>query len=63
MPVLLEEVSTCSACEDDLAHCHGTAIIQLDASYECSDDPDCRLAIEAHLLIAWPEEPAAIERP
>ena len=56
MPVVSEEVSICSECEHDLEHCHGTAIIHLDASYDCSEDPDCHLAVEEHLFAAWEQD-------
>jgi hypothetical protein len=47
-PVALTE--TCAECEQDLAHCHGTAIVHFDGSADCTDDPDCRLAAEQHLF-------------
>jgi hypothetical protein len=48
-------LEVCTDCEEELEHCHGTAIVQEDGTHECSDDPDCRLAIEAHLWIAKAE--------
>jgi hypothetical protein len=42
-------LEVCTDCAEDLEHCHGTAIVQEDGSHECSEDPDCRLAIELHL--------------
>jgi hypothetical protein len=48
-------IEVCIECEEDLEHCHGTAIIQLDGSHECSEDPDCHLAIELHLWLAGVE--------
>ena len=56
MPVVIEEVTICSECERDLEHCHGIAIVHLDASHDCSEDPDCHLAVEAHLSAAWEED-------
>jgi hypothetical protein len=44
-------VETCAECEQDLEHCHGTAIAHFDGSGECSEDPDCRLAVELHLFV------------
>ena len=55
MPVV-SEVSTCNACEAALEHCHGVAIVHVDGSHECSDDPDCRLGIEAHLFSTWEQD-------
>jgi hypothetical protein len=45
-------IEICSDCDQDLEHCHGTAIIREDGLHECSEDPECRLAIELHLWIA-----------
>jgi hypothetical protein len=42
----------CTDCDQNLEHCHGTAIVEGDGSYVCSDDPDCRMAIELHLFIS-----------
>lgn len=50
------EIITCVACDADLEHCHGTAIV-LDGHHVCSDDPDCVLAIEAHWFV-WHDEDA-----
>jgi len=56
MSVAIEEISICAACEADLEHCHGTAIVHFDGSHDCSEDPECRLAIESHLFSFWEEE-------
>jgi hypothetical protein len=45
-------LEVCSDCDQELEHCHGTAIVAEDGSYACSDDPDCRMAIDLHLFIA-----------
>jgi hypothetical protein len=56
MSVLIEEISICTQCDEHLEHCHGTAIIHFDGSYDCSDDPECRLSIESHRFSFWEEE-------
>jgi hypothetical protein len=38
----------CSQCDDDLRHCHGTAIVFDDYSHVCSDDPDCTASVDEH---------------
>ncbi|HEY5274234.1 MAG TPA: hypothetical protein VIJ34_13495 [Acidimicrobiales bacterium] len=48
-------VEVCVECAEDLEHCHGVAIVQIDESYECSDDPECRLTIEQHRWVAAAE--------
>jgi hypothetical protein len=48
-------IEVCIDCVEDLEHCHGVAIVQEDGSHECSDDPECRLAIELHLWRAEAE--------
>jgi hypothetical protein len=48
-------LDVCIDCDQELEHCHGVAIVQEDGSHECSDDPDCRLAIELHLWITKAE--------
>jgi hypothetical protein len=35
-------------CDDNLLHCHGTAIVIDDATHVCSDDPDCTLSVNEH---------------
>jgi hypothetical protein len=42
---------TCVECEQDLEHCHGTAIVHFDRSGDCAEDPSCRLAVEQHLFV------------
>ena len=43
MPESAVIIEACAGCEQDLEHCHGTAILHLDGAADCSDDPDCRL--------------------
>jgi hypothetical protein len=48
-PALVDLLESCCAeCEDDLEHCHGTAIVHADGRCECSDDIDCRALAEVH---------------
>ena len=49
-------LEVCTDCAQELEHCHGTAIVLEDGSHECSEDPECRLAIELHLWIARADE-------
>lgn len=53
--VMTTDVVLCIDCAEDLEHCHGTAVVSADGSHACSDDPDCRLAVELHLLRAEAE--------
>ena len=46
-------------CQDDLEHCHGTAILHPDGVADCSDDPDCRLTAELHLFVVACPRPTA----
>ena len=48
-PALVIEV--CAECEQDLEHCHGTAIMHFDGSPDCAEDPGCHLAAEQHLFV------------
>ncbi|MFY9783852.1 MAG: hypothetical protein WAK12_10025 [Acidimicrobiales bacterium] len=47
--------TTCISCEEDLQHCHGTAIVMDDATHVCSDDPDCTLSVDEHRFVSWDE--------
>jgi hypothetical protein len=42
-------IEACADCQQDLEHCHGTAIAHIDGTGDCTDDDACRLAIEQHL--------------
>jgi hypothetical protein len=42
----------CATCDDNLMHCHGTAIVMDNGSHVCSDDPDCRLNIDEHWFVS-----------
>jgi hypothetical protein len=46
----------CTFCDEDLAHCHGTALVSIDESYVCSEDPECTLRIDEHWFVAFDEE-------
>ncbi|MEE2032683.1 hypothetical protein [Rhodococcus chondri] len=42
---------TCTACKDDLDHCHGTLVLHTIVNIECTD-PDCTdLALVRHSLV------------
>ncbi len=45
---------SCTYCDDDLEHCHGVAVVS-DTSAMCSEDPDCRVAIELHQFVSFDE--------
>jgi hypothetical protein len=44
-------IKVCAECEQDLEHCHGTAIVHSDGSAECAEDPGCRMAADQHLFV------------
>lgn len=56
MPESAVIIKACGGCEQDLEHCHGTAILHPDGVADCSDDPDCRLAAELHLFMIFCHE-------
>jgi hypothetical protein len=43
-------VDVCIECEQDLEHCHGTAIVHFDGSADCAEDTGCHLIVEQHLF-------------
>jgi hypothetical protein len=47
-------IIACTLCDDDLEHCHGVAVVS-DMSAMCSEDPDCRVAIELHQFVSFDE--------
>jgi len=49
---VLEWSISCTYCHDDLDHCHGVAVVS-DTFVQCSEDPDCRVAIELHHFISY----------
>jgi hypothetical protein len=50
MPVPAVITAACTECEQDLEHCHGTAIVHFDGTGDCTEDPGCRLVAEEHLF-------------
>jgi hypothetical protein len=50
----LEWSVSCTYCDDDLDHCHGVAIVS-DVNTTCSEDPDCRVAVELHEFVSFDE--------
>ncbi len=52
LPLRYAPVAVCTMCDDNLLHCHGTAIVLDDDSHVCSDDPDCTLAINEHWFMS-----------
>jgi len=42
----------CVLCDEDLLHCHGTAIMIDELSHVCSDDPDCTLGVDEHWFVS-----------
>jgi hypothetical protein len=57
MSLPLEQTSmvACTSCEEELQHCHGTAMVIDEATHVCSDDPDCALEIAEHWFVARDE--------
>jgi hypothetical protein len=51
MPEPAVSIEVCTECEQDLEHCHGTAIVHFDGMADCAEDPDCRMAAEQHLFV------------
>ena len=51
MPESAVIIQVCAECQQDLEHCHGTAILHIDGAADCADDPDCRLTAELHLFV------------
>jgi hypothetical protein len=45
-------VTVCMMCDDNLLHCHGTAIIFDEGTHVCSDDPDCTLSVNEHWFMS-----------
>lgn len=42
----------CAGCDEQLQHCHGTAIILAGTMHVCSDDPDCTLDVAEHWFVS-----------
>jgi hypothetical protein len=51
---VLEWSVSCTHCDNDLEHCHGVAVVS-EWSAMCSEDPDCRVAVELHQFISYDE--------
>ncbi len=45
---------SCTYCDGDLEHCHGVAVAG-ELSAMCSEDPDCRVAVELHQFVSHEE--------
>jgi hypothetical protein len=45
---------SCTYCDDDLDHCHGVAVVS-ETGAMCSEDSDCRVAIELHEFVSFEE--------
>jgi hypothetical protein len=56
LPLHSAPAIVCTSCDEDLAHCHGTALVSLDANHLCSDDPECTLSIDEHWFVAFLED-------
>jgi hypothetical protein len=52
MPEPATVTAVCYDCEQDLEHCHGTALVHPDGAVECTDDPVCCLGRDAHVYEA-----------
>jgi hypothetical protein len=55
MPLEQATIIKCASCEEELRHCHGTAIIVDGATHVCSDDPDCTLEVGEHWFVSLDE--------
>jgi hypothetical protein len=53
-------IVVCTMCDDNLQHCHGTAIVIDDDSHVCSDDPECTLSINEHWFMSIEDDDAAV---
>jgi hypothetical protein len=51
---VLEWSASCTHCDNNLDHCHGVAVVN-EWSAMCSEDPDCRVAIELHQFVSYEE--------
>jgi hypothetical protein len=51
-----ETLQVCFECEHELEHCHGTAIVHVSRSFECTESPDCPLPAELHIFVFGCEE-------
>jgi hypothetical protein len=56
LPLREEQLIACTSCLEDLQHCHGTAIVNVDGAHVCSDEPQCTLAIDEHWYVALDED-------
>jgi hypothetical protein len=52
MPLERAAMTTCAGCDEQLQHCHGTAIILEGTMHVCSDDPDCTLDVAEHWFVS-----------
>ena len=50
----------CSLCDDDLVHCHGTAIVTSEDSHVCSDDPDCTLSVNEYWFMSIEDDETSL---
>jgi hypothetical protein len=50
MPEPFLIIEACAECDQDLEHCHGTAIVHCDGSADCAEDTGCHLIVEQHLF-------------
>lgn len=53
LPLRKVQPIICAACENDLQHCHGTAIVVDETTHICSDDPDCIVSIDEHWFASF----------
>jgi hypothetical protein len=44
-------IESCFECEHELEHCHGTALVHLDAEITCTEDERCVLGVESHIWV------------
>jgi hypothetical protein len=61
LPQYTPPVVVCTMCDDNLLHCHGTAIVMSDSSHVCSDDPDCTLSVNEHWFMSIEDDEASLQ--
>jgi hypothetical protein len=52
LPMQSAPLVECPMCDDNLVHCHGTALVIDEGSHVCSDDPDCTLSVDEHWFVS-----------
>jgi hypothetical protein len=56
LPLRALPLIVCTSCDENLAHCHGTALVSVDHNHVCSDDPECTLSVDEHWFVSFDED-------